>query len=93
MGKKAYTRNLRVAGNVQPGSIERSGPDADFTLLELGKTGALSPIFVLAFIVGAVVIIGFVVFMERAQRRIIIQYPTRQVGQRVFGFESCQMPL
>ena len=38
MGNKAYTRNLRVAGNVQPGSIERSGPDANFTLLELGKT-------------------------------------------------------
>ncbi len=38
MGNKAYTRNLRVAGNVQPGSIERSGADANFTLLELGKT-------------------------------------------------------
>lgn len=38
MGNKAYSRNLRVAGNVKPGSIERSGPDADFTLLELGKT-------------------------------------------------------
>ncbi len=38
MGNKAYSRNLRVAGNVQPGSIERSGPDANFTLLELGKT-------------------------------------------------------
>ena len=38
MGKKAYTRNLRVAGNVQPGSIQRSGPDADFTLVELGRT-------------------------------------------------------
>ncbi len=38
MGKKAYTRNLRVAGNVQPGSIARSGPDAKFTLMELGKT-------------------------------------------------------
>ena len=38
MGNKAYTRNLRVAGNVQPGSIERSGPSATFTLMELGKT-------------------------------------------------------
>ena len=38
MGNKAYTRNLRVAGNVQPGSIERSGPSANFTLVELGKT-------------------------------------------------------
>ena len=38
LGSKAYSRNLRVAGNVQPGSIERSGPDAQFTLVELGKT-------------------------------------------------------
>jgi cytochrome c-type biogenesis protein CcmE len=38
MGGKAYTRNLRVAGNVVPGSINRSGPNADFTLMEQGKT-------------------------------------------------------
>jgi preprotein translocase subunit SecY len=68
-------------------------PSALVHLLELGKTGALSPFFVLSFIVGAVVIIGFVVFMERAQRRIIIQYPKRQVGQRVYGGESSHMPL
>lgn len=37
LGNKAYTRHLRVAGNVQPGSIHRVGPGADFTLLELGK--------------------------------------------------------
>ncbi len=38
MGKKAYTRNLRVAGNVQPGSIQRSGTNARFVLLEEGHT-------------------------------------------------------
>jgi cytochrome c-type biogenesis protein CcmE len=38
MGSKAYTRNLRVAGNVVPGSINRSGPNADFMLVEQGKT-------------------------------------------------------
>ena len=38
MGPKAYTRNLRVAGNVAPGSITRSGPNAEFTLLEQGRT-------------------------------------------------------
>ena len=37
MGKKAYTRNLRVAGNVQPGSIQRVGTNARFVLLEQGK--------------------------------------------------------
>jgi cytochrome c-type biogenesis protein CcmE len=38
MGNKAYKVNLRVAGNVKPGSISRSGPNADFTLMEQGKT-------------------------------------------------------
>jgi cytochrome c-type biogenesis protein CcmE len=38
MGSKAYSKNLRVAGNVAPGSISRSGPNAEFTLLEQGKT-------------------------------------------------------
>jgi cytochrome c-type biogenesis protein CcmE len=38
MGNKAYTRNLRVAGNVQPGSITHVGTNASFTLLEQGKT-------------------------------------------------------
>ena len=37
MGPKAYTRHLRVAGNVEPGSIRRAGTNAHFTLLELGK--------------------------------------------------------
>src|ERR1700761_6400690 len=37
MGDKAYTRHLRVAGNVEPGSIERNGTHAQFVLLELGK--------------------------------------------------------
>ncbi|WP_158806452.1 MULTISPECIES: preprotein translocase subunit SecY [unclassified Acidisoma] len=68
-------------------------PRAFANLLELGKTGALSPIFVLLFVLGAVLIIGFVVFMERAQRRIVIQYPKRQVGQRMYGGDSSHMPL
>lgn len=38
LGPKAYTRHLRVAGNVQPGSIQRAGTNAHFVLLEQGKT-------------------------------------------------------
>jgi cytochrome c-type biogenesis protein CcmE len=38
MGNKAYTRHLRVAGNVAPGSIERNGANANFVLLEQGRT-------------------------------------------------------
>ena len=68
-------------------------PHALASLLELGRTGALSPLFILGFIVIAVAVIGFIVFIERAQRRIVIQYPKRQVGQRMFGGDSTHMPL
>ena len=68
-------------------------PTALASLLELGRTGALSPLFILAFLVIAVAVVAFVVFMERAQRRIAIQYPKRQVGQRMFGGDSTHMPL
>ena len=68
-------------------------PHALVTLLELGRTGALSPVFILAFLVIAVAVIAFIVFMERAQRRIVVQYPKRQVGQRMFGGDSTHMPL
>jgi preprotein translocase subunit SecY len=68
-------------------------PHALASLLELGRTGALSPIFILSFTVIAVAVIAFIVFMERAQRRIVVQYPKRQVGQRMFGGDSTHMPL
>jgi preprotein translocase subunit SecY len=68
-------------------------PHALATLLELGRTGALSPIFILVFMVIAVAVIAFIVFMERAQRRVVVQYPKRQVGQRMFGGDSTHMPL
>jgi preprotein translocase subunit SecY len=68
-------------------------PHALASLLELGRTGALSPVFIVAFLVIAVAVIAFIVFIERAQRRIIVQYPKRQVGNRMFGGDSTHMPL
>ncbi|MBV9250298.1 MAG: preprotein translocase subunit SecY, partial [Acetobacteraceae bacterium] len=68
-------------------------PTALASLLELGRTGALSPFFILGFIVLAVATIAFIVFVERAQRRIPVQYPKRQVGNRMFGGDSTHMPL
>jgi preprotein translocase subunit SecY len=68
-------------------------PHAMATLLELGRTGALSWILVVGFLVIAVAVVAFIVFIERAQRRIVIQYPKRQVGQRMFGGDSTHMPL
>ena len=68
-------------------------PSALVRLLELGRTGALSPVFIVLFIAIAVAVVAFVVFMERAQRRVTVQYPKRQVGQRMFGGDSTHMPL
>lgn len=68
-------------------------PSALVATLELARTGALSTFFVLAFLLIALVVIAFVVFIERAQRRIPVQYPKRQVGNRMFGGESTHLPL
>src|SRR6201994_45630 len=68
-------------------------PNAFASLLELGRTGALSPFFILLFMVIAVVTIGIIVFVERAQRRIAVQYPKRQVGNRMFGDDTTHIPL
>jgi preprotein translocase subunit SecY len=62
-------------------------------LLELGRRGALSTAIIIAFLVVAALTVAFVVFMERAQRRIIVQYPKRQQGNRMVGGESSHMPL
>jgi preprotein translocase subunit SecY len=68
-------------------------PLALANILELGSTGALSTLFIILFFIGFFAIIGFVVFMERAQRRILVQYPKRQVGQRMFGGDATHIPL
>jgi preprotein translocase subunit SecY len=68
-------------------------PHALGVLLELGRTGALNWVFVFGFLLIAVAVIAFIVFIERAQRRIVVQYPKRQVGQRMFGGDSTHMPL
>jgi preprotein translocase subunit SecY len=68
-------------------------PAALAGVFELSRTGAISPFFILAFLVGAVVVITFIVFMERAQRRILVQYPKRQVGNKMFGGEASHLPL
>ncbi|MBT4044021.1 MAG: preprotein translocase subunit SecY [Rhodospirillaceae bacterium] len=68
-------------------------PSAIASTLELGRTGALNTLFILFLIILVIATITFIVFIERAQRRIIVQYPKRQVGQRMFGGENTHMPL
>ena len=68
-------------------------PNAISHTLELGRTGALSTGIILAIIVFAVLVIGLIVFFERAQRRLLIQYPKRQVGNRMFQGDTSHLPL
>src|SRR6516162_8520036 len=68
-------------------------PSALANMLELGRQGALSTGLILIVIVMAVAVIAFIVFMERAQRRLLIQYPKRQVGNKMFEGQSSHLPL
>ncbi|MBI1619337.1 preprotein translocase subunit SecY [Aquamicrobium zhengzhouense] len=68
-------------------------PSALSGTLELGRTGALSTGLILAILVLAVVLIAVIVFFERAQRRLLIQYPKRQVGNRMFQGDTSHLPL
>ena len=68
-------------------------PAAIANTLELGRQGALSTGLILLVVVMAVAVIAFIVFMERAQRRLLITYPKRQVGNRVFEGQTSFLPL
>lgn len=68
-------------------------PTALVQTLELGRTGTLTPWIILLFLFMAVAVIALIVFMERAQRRIAIHHPKRQVGNRLYGGENSHMPL
>ncbi|MCS0505221.1 preprotein translocase subunit SecY [Ancylobacter mangrovi] len=68
-------------------------PSATANTLELGRQGALSTGIILAVILMVVAVIMFIVFMERAQRRLLIQYPKRQVGNKVYDGQSSHLPL
>src|ERR671937_147363 len=68
-------------------------PAALVQAFELGRQGAISTGLILIVIVMAVAVIAFIVFMERAQRRLFIQYPKRQVGNKMFEGQSSHLPL
>jgi preprotein translocase subunit SecY len=68
-------------------------PSALAGTLELGRTGALSTGIILLILAVVVLAIGFIVFFERAQRRLLIQYPKRQVGNRMFSGDTSHLPL
>jgi preprotein translocase subunit SecY len=68
-------------------------PQAIVQTFELGRQGSLSTTLVLGVVIMAMAVITFIVFMERAQRRVPITYPKRQVGNRMYEGQSSFLPL
>lgn len=68
-------------------------PRAMASVLELGRQGTFSGIALLGLLVLVVSVIAFIVFMERAHRRVIVQYPKRQQGNKMMGGETNHIPL
>ena len=68
-------------------------PRALVTTFELGRTGAISTIMIIAIFILLVLTIMFIVFMERALRKILINYPKRQMGNKIYGGDSSHLPL
>ncbi len=68
-------------------------PRALATTFELGRTGALSATTILFIFILLLGTVAFIVFIERALRKILINYPKRQMGQKIYGGESSHLPL
>src|SRR6187200_2147905 len=68
-------------------------PSAVANTLELGRQGQISTGLILTVIVMSLAVVGFIVFMERAQRRLLITYPKRQQGNRMYEGQTSFLPL
>ena len=68
-------------------------PRALASTFELGRTGALSPVMIISIFILLIATVMFIVFMERAMRKILINYPKRQMGNKIYGGESSYLPL
>jgi preprotein translocase subunit SecY len=68
-------------------------PRALASTFELGRTGALSATLIIIMFILVIFTVLFIVFFERAMRKILINYPKRQMGNKVYGGESSHLPL
>ena len=68
-------------------------PSAIISMFELSRKGALSPLIAIAVCIGVVVLIAIIIFFEKAQRKLLVQYPKRQIGNKIYGGEATYMPL
>jgi preprotein translocase subunit SecY len=68
-------------------------PSAIINMFDLSRKGAISPFIALAIFLGVIAIIFIIIFFEKAQRKILVQYPKRQVGTKIYGGDATHMPL
>ena len=68
-------------------------PRALATTFELGRTGALSASTIMFIFILVILTVAFIVFIERSIRKILINYPKRQMGTKIYGGESSHLPL
>lgn len=68
-------------------------PSAVISMFELSRKGVMSPISVMLICVGVLTMIATIIFFERAQRKVLVQYPKRQVGNKIYGGDATHMPL
>ena len=68
-------------------------PRALASTFELGRTGALSAVMIISIFILVIFTVLFIVFFERAMRKILINYPERQMGNKMYGGESSHLPL
>jgi preprotein translocase subunit SecY len=68
-------------------------PTTLVNLFEGGRTGSMSPFLIITIVIAALGLVGFICFMERAQRRVLIQYPKRQTQRGMMQADRSHLPL
>lgn len=68
-------------------------PSAFISTFELARKGSIDPITVVSIVLLVVLMVVLIIFFERAQRKILVQYPKRQVGNKIYGGDSTYLPL
>ncbi|MEY3196939.1 MAG: preprotein translocase secY subunit [Pseudomonadota bacterium] len=68
-------------------------PSAIISTFELARRGSTSPLVAIGVTIAVLALIAIIIFFERAQRKVLVQYPKRQVGNKIYGGDATHMPL
>jgi preprotein translocase subunit SecY len=89
--------NVRGIGNgislIITAGILAGFPSAFAGMFELGRRGVLATELIILILIGLVALFAFIVFMERAQRRLVVQHPKRQMGNKLYQGDSTHLPI